>query len=376
MSKKQKEKKPKKEKLDKNGEPKKKKIFIYPGAIARKDILFFTKNLAILLKTGSTLPEALEVLGSQAKGTWQQVIQSIHGYVEQGLPFGSAVDKYPKVFSTLYRGVVAIGEQSGTLEENLNYINVQMEKDYELRRQVLGAMMYPIIVFLGTLVIGTGVAIFVLPKLSELFGNFDVELPFTTRFLLYIADFFDLYGLWATPLIVGGSLAFFFLLRAKFARPVTHWLILRLPVVKDVSQHVNLAIYCRTLSILLRSGVTIDDALVTCAKTATNQQYSKFIKNSQEHITSGSTMAGIMSESPKLFPVTDVQIIQVGERSGTLSESLEYCAELHEKEVAALTRNLATLLEPIILLVLGLAVAGLALSVITPIYSITDQFRA
>lgn len=345
------------------------------GWVSKKDVLLFTKNLSILLKAGSTLSESVAVLGDQAKGKWRVVLTDIKTHIEKGLRLSESMEHYPKIFSPIYRGIVRIGEASGTLEENLLYINQQLAKSYELRRKIFGAMMYPAIVFLGTATLGFAVAIFVLPKMANLFRNFNIPLPITTRALLALADFFQHYGVFA---VIGFIILVVFLswfLRLRFVAPVTHWFILHLPVVKNISTHLNLALFCRTLAILLRTGVTIDEALITCATTTPNIYYTNFLNRVHEKIKGGESLAEILKEKKHLFPLTDVQIIQVGEASGSLSDSLEYCASIHEEEVNNITQNLATILEPIILLFLGGMVALLALSVITPIYSLTNQFR-
>lgn len=345
------------------------------GAVSKKDLLYFTRNLAILLKTGSTLSESIAVLrDQQKKKTWKKILHDIYMQIEMGLPFAMALGRWPKLFPQIFRSVVAVGEQSGTLEENLGYIRTQMEKNYELKRAVLSSMMYPLIILIGTMFVGSGVALFVLPKLAELFESFQVDLPLTTRIMLWIAEFFTNNGLWAVPLTITLVIALVVVARMDFSRPLTHFLILKIPIMKSISTHLNLSYFCRTLSILLQAGITIDQALITCARTNSNYYYQKFIEQSQQQISGGRTLVDILKKKENLFPATDVQIIHVGEKSGTLSEALENCAEIHEKEVYTLTKNLATILEPIILLLLGGMVAVLALSVITPIYSITDQF--
>lgn len=345
------------------------------GWVSKKEVLLFTKNLSILLKAGSTLAESIAVLRDQAKGKWRVVLSDLQNHVEKGLRFSESLEHYPKIFSPIYRGIVRIGEQSGTLEESLMYINQQLAKSYELRRKVLNSMMYPAIVFVGTATIGFAVAIFVLPKMAKLFSNFNIPLPLTTRVLLVVANFFQHYGLWTVLMFVVGTVLAVWLLRLRLVAPLTHWIILHLPVVKNVSVHLNLALFCRTLGILLRTGVTIDEGLKTCATTTPNIHYTNFLNHVHEQIKGGESLAEILKEKRQLFPLTDVQIIQVGEASGSLSDSLEYCAAIHEEEVSNITKNLATILEPIVLLFLGSMVALLALSVITPIYSITSQFR-
>ncbi len=343
--------------------------------ISQKQILLFTKNLSILLKAGSTIAESLHVLESQAKGRWKKILGIMWEHVEKGLPLSESLSHYPKVFSPIYRGMIAIGEQSGTLEENLHYLSVQLQKSYAIKKKVFGALLYPAIVLIGTVGVGAGVALFILPKVTRIFKNFQVELPLSTRILLWFSDFFQDYGLFAFAGVVVVIVGIIWIFRLRILRPITHWMLLHIPILRNLSIHLNLALFCRTLSILLKTGTTIDEGLKTCAKTVTNFYYQKFFIHAFDQVKGGSSLAEVLREEKHLFPQTDIQIIQVGEGSGTLSDSLEYCASVHEDEIENITKNLATILEPIILLFMGIMVAVLALAIITPIYSITSKIR-
>ena len=352
--------------------PKKRRPF---GSVSRKEVLLFTKSLVVLLHAGSTVLESVTVLRDQAKGRWRDVLTGVRDHVEQGFPLGDALRHEQKVFPSIYISIVEIGERSGTLEENLKHLAEQLAKSDAIRRQVLGAMTYPIIVMSGTLLLGSAVVLFVLPKLTRLFESFDVALPLPTRILLGIAGFTQAHGSWAIPTFFGLLIALFWALRRPIVRPFTHRIILRMPVVGAISRHVNLALFCRTLSVLLRTSTTIDDGLAACAATVPNVRYAAFLRIAHEQVKGGSALADVLRQQPRLFAPTDIQMLQVGENSGTLTDSLDYCAEYHEENVQTITKSLATILEPLILLVLGGMVATLALSIITPIYSITQQFR-
>jgi len=345
------------------------------GTVSIKELLFFTKNLSVMLKAGTTLIEGLTVLKEEAKGKLRFILEKMVEHVEQGFPFSEALEKNKSVFSEIFVSIVKVGEESGTLENNLNYIADQLDKSYQLRKKIIGAMIYPAIVIIGALVLGIGIVMFVLPKISGLFKGFDIELPFTTRVLIGISDFFQLYGIWAPIIILGSVLFVYILLRRKFMHGITHWLILELPIVRNISIHANLASFCRTMSILLQSGVTIDEGINICSRTVSNHYYKSFLLATHEKIKAGDTLAASLALKKRLFSGTDIQIIRVGEDSGTLSDSLAYCAEIHEREVDSITKNLSNILEPVLLIGVGLMVGFLALSIITPIYSITGEMR-
>ena len=192
--------------------------------------------------------------------------------------------------------------------------------------------------------------------------------------LIKTSDLFQSHGLIIGIVSVILIIFIVWLLKRDFVKPYTHWLILKIPVVKTISKHFNLTMFFRTLSILLRSGITIDEGLRICTQTVQNQRYKDFLKQAHEEVKAGDNLTHVMQKREDLFPPTNIQIISVGEDSGTLSDSLEYCSSIHEDELDDLTKNLSDVLEPILLILMGLMVGFLALSIITPIYSITGQF--
>ena len=348
---------------------------IYLGGVSKKTILYFTKNLAILLKTGSTLADSLPVLDINKKDRFSSILQGIIQEVNRGTKFSDALMSHPKVFPELYVNIVRIGEESGTLEKNLEYLADQLDKNYKLKRQVRGAMAYPVLILGATVVLGGALAIFILPKISQLFKSFQVKLPITTRILIALSDFIQAHGILAAIIIFGGGALLYFLSRLKAIKPFTHQLILVLPIAGTISRHFNLSMFYRSLSILLKSGVTIDEALRVCSRTTTNNRYQRLLLEIYDRVKSGENLYDILQQNSKLIPSTDAQIINVGEASGTLADSLAYIASVHEDELNDITKNLSSLLEPIMFIFLGVVVAVMALSIIAPIYSITQQFQ-
>lgn len=345
------------------------------GNVSPKQILFFTKNLSILLRSGSTLPESLNVLKEQSKGKLQKILTDASRQIDGGNTLSATLRKYPKAFSEIYTNMLQIGEESGKLDQNLEHLSLQLEKSYGLRKKIISAMIYPSVVMIGGILLSIGIAIFILPKVARIFKNFHADLPLATRILLSVSEFFQNHGTLAIGLFLFLSIFLFWLSKQRFTRPLTHWIILHTPVVKQISQHLNLAVICRNMSLLLKSGITIDESIKICSKSLSNIYYQKFLFSAHGKIKSGDSLTNVLHANKTLFPPTDVQIISVGEASGNLSNSLEYCSSLHESEVDDLTKNLATILEPILLIIIGLMVGFLALSIITPIYSITGELR-
>lgn len=357
--------------------PKKKKSLANKeiGWVSQKDLLLFTQHLSIMLGTGSTLSEALRVLQKHRKGKLKEVIENVAYQVNQGKKFSEALSHHPHTFSTLYRNTVSVGERSGKLQENLEYLGNQLEKREELKKKVIGASIYPAIVFFGGILLAIGITVFALPQVSQLFSNFNVELPWSTRTLLKVADLIEVHGKLIAILCAILIPLLTIILRLKRMRPITHWIFLHIPVVNRIIRHFNLAMIGRTLGLLLHSGVTIDESVKICVGSIKNHQYRTLLGKAYTGIKGGESLSHILEAYPKFFPPTDVQIIHVGERSGTLTQSLNHCAVLHEKEVDDLSRNMSSLLEPFLLIFIGVLVGFLALSIIRPLYSITNQLQ-
>lgn len=344
--------------------------------VRRRELLLFVKNLSMLLRAGSTILEALSVLQPQASTAFQPIIAQLREHVRQGFPLSEALDQHQRVFPPTLRGVVAVGERSGTLEANLAYVARQLHKQAELRRSVIGAMIYPFIIVLAISALGIIVSVSVLPQVVELFRSFNTELPITTRALIAFSDFLQAHGGALLGSLVIGIPVIVWTLRRPTFRPWTHRALLRLPIVRQLVVHLNLNAFCRTLGIFLETGTTIDHALASSAETTSNLVYRSALERLHTEVESGASLASTLEQYPDLFPATDVQMLRVGESSGSLAEAFTYCAEVHEEGVEALSKNLTAIVEPVLLLGIGFVVAVFALSIIGPLYSITSQVQS
>lgn len=341
------------------------------GRVTVVEKVLLAKNLSVMIKAGLPLKEALDTLYDQARGKLRKVLGSVIKDVEGGKSLADAMEKFPKVFPEYFTNIVRASEESGTLEENLEYLAEHMESDWTLRRKIRSAMLYPVFVLSATGVIGLALAIFVLPKVTELFSSFDVKLPVTTRMLLWVADAFQNYGLYiAIGLVIGVPLLIWFL-RRNFVKPLTHRIILKTPIIKKISKNLNLARFDRTLGVLLRSGIPIDRALGITVNTLNNYVYRRDLEEAAEEVQKGKALSVVLDEHRGQFPKLVTRMIKVGEGSGKLEGTLLYLARYFEDEVDNLTKNLTTILEPVLLVIIGVIAGGLALSIITPIYQLT-----
>lgn len=343
------------------------------GGISQLDKILFARHLAIMLKSGMPFSEALVALREQTDSKkLKEVVDYCLEAVKQGESLGRALQHYQRYFSPLFLHMIEVGEESGSLVSNLEYLALQLKKSYDLKRKVRSAMMYPAIVFIATLGLGAGLAFFIFPKLIKFFESLNVTLPLPTRILLWTAYRMQEYGLHfilATLVVVA---IIWYLRRFRKVKFFFHHLWLRLPWIGPLVKKVNLAYFARTLSSLLQAGINIVECLEVSSQAMGNLVYAQKLKQAQTRVQSGEAFGDILKEQTQYFPPTASYMIEVGEQTGTLSETLLYLADFYEEEVDSATQNLAEILEPILLIIMGIVVGFVAISIILPIYKITQ----
>jgi type IV pilus assembly protein PilC len=350
-------------------------INIEIGGIKPVDIMLFTKHLSVTLQSGLTLVDALEILVDQSKGKMQQVVEKLLDTVKSGEPFYEALKQQPKYFSAIYVNMVKSGELSGTLDQNLKKLTRQLEKSYALKKKIKSAMIYPIMIFVAVFALGVSVAIFILPKILPLFKTLDVELPLTTRGLIYVAETFEAHGLAIFIGLIVFMIFSFWLLKRDFVKPFTHRLVLKIPLVNKIIMNINLERFNHTFGSLLESGLPLNQSLKITADATDNRVYKKAVQNLVPVIEAGNPLSKAIASYPELFPLITSRMIGVGERTGNLGQNLKYLAQFYEEAVDEATKNLSTTLEPILLMVIGVIVGTVAISILGPIYQITGNLR-
>ena len=351
------------------------------GRVSLMDKVLFVKHLSTMIKSGINLDEALEVIADQSNNLkFKKIVAKVITKVNGGQSLAKSLSLYPKVFDQLFINIIKVGEDSGTLIENLEYLAGELEGRLELRRNIKAAAFYPSIILMLTFVLGLVLSYFVLPRITDLFSTLNVDLPFTTRLLLGLASLMDKYGIFIVTGFIVFAILFKVIISQKFAKPAWHWVLIKIPIIGEMIIQYNLVMMNRTLSILLKSGLTIDQALEITTNTTNNYVYRKKLTLAQPQIQKGKSLSAIMSDFKQsrrhpLFPLIVIKMINVGERSGRLDESLNYLATYFEKEVDSKTKNLTTILEPILLISVGLAVGFIAISVIAPVYQVTGSLR-
>lgn len=340
--------------------------------------MFFVEHLHVMIHAGLSVVESLDVLSKEIENKkLREIITVIKSDIEKGQPLSSALDKHPKAFPPIYVKMIAAGEISGELEGSLSQITIQMRKSHELASSIKGAMIYPSVILAAMGGIGIMMITVVFPKLVELFDEFDAELPLATRILIAITDFASNPINLVAILITVSALIFGFtasLRRFPDFKRFIHKLDLRLPILGSIIKKINLARFSLTLSSLLKSTIPIIDAVQITAETCGNIVYRETLKQAAEKIKTGTPLSEILNQNIQLFPPMVTEMIMVGERTGESQQLLDELATFYGNEVDKTMKNFATIIEPVIIIVLGIAVAGMAVAVIMPMYSLVQNF--
>lgn len=353
-----------------------KSIFsIFDNTVSFNDIVDFTRQIAIMLNAGLTIIDSLEILKKQVKKTgMQKIITSIDNDIKAGNSFSSALKKYPNNFSGLYVALVRSGEASGKLGEILLRLADNLEKEREFKSRLKGALIYPAIILVGMFIVMFIMITFVIPKLLNLYKDFNVTLPLTTQILIAISSFSVRF--W--PLIIISLLASLYFLKKYFQTKIgknnLDVFMLKLPIIGRVISISALVDSTRTLAILVSSGVSILDALAIVVDTAENMVYKKAFERVSQKIEKGQSL-GVSLEQEGIFPPILVQMSHVGEQTGNLDDTLFRLSKYFETESEIAIKSMTTLIEPAILVILGFGVGFLVMSVITPIYNLTSSFK-
>lgn len=341
------------------------------------DKLLFTKHLAVMLKSGINIAEALESIAISTKSNkFHEVLMQVTLDIRNGQSLTNALKKHPKVFSNFFVSLISVGEESGTLDENLSYLSQQLSKEYTLSKKIQGALLYPTIVVVAVILVGIGMSLFVLPQLTTLFTSLDVSLPITTRILLYFSDLMKNHGVIITLSFIALAIIFRALIHLPLFKPKWDRIILSLPIFGDLIQNQHLSSICRNLGIMLKSGLPITKALAIQHDSTENYTFRDYIRRLEKAVDRGKDMGTELQEgSYSKFSEVAVKMIAVGEKTGKLDEIFLYLGDFFEEEVDNTAKNLSVLLEPIVLLLIGLFVGFVALAIISPIYELTGSIR-
>jgi len=336
---------------------------------------FFVKRLSFLIRAGVPILDSLYILrGQTASRRYGRVIDVVIDDVTNGQFLSKSLGKFPKTFGHFIINIIRAGETSGILSQNLDYLAEELKKRQILHRKIISAFMYPIIISIATLGI-TGMLVgYIFPKIMPIFAGMKVELPLSTHIVVAASDYIRFYGfITLVGLVVGGILLSMLVRYNDLSRFVYHRVLLSIPIIGPMVRSYYLANITRTLGLMLRSGILLGNALEIASDTTGNIVYKKALAEIGKTVDRGERISLFMVTHPALFPDMMTQLVGVGERTGSLSDTLVYLSELYENEVDDFAKNLSSLLEPVLMVIMGILVGFIAVSVISPIYAITQH---
>ena len=341
-------------------------------SVSLKEVVLFSRQLATLINAKVPIVQALKILQAQVSSSkLKEVLGEISGRVESGESLSSAMSAYPKVFNELYINLLRAGELAGTVDESLNYLANQLEKDYDLRSKVIGALTYPAFIVASLFVVGFLMFLYVLPPLTAVLQESNVSLPITTKILIASTSFMQSFWWLIIIVVVGVVGGFIFYRKTVGGRYVIDSVKIKLPIVGQLFIKIYMARFARNLSTLIAGGIPIVKALDSVADIVNNAVYREIILEASAQVRNGKTIASALTARPE-FPPIVAQMTQIGETTGRLQDILEKLASFYEKEVEGVLKVLTTLLEPIVMVMLGVAVAIMVAGILLPIYNLAS----
>lgn len=346
------------------------------SSVSSQDRIMLVKHLATIIKAGLSLKEGIEIMLYDAKKKMlKKILTEAKFDLEKGQPLSTAFRKYPNVFSPIFIAFLEAGEASGTLAESLEHLGTSLSKEYKLMQKVWGAMVYPMVLIFASVAIVAILMVFVVPKLVKVFNQSKNELPWITKLIVGISNFLtaNIY-LISGVLLIAGIFIFYFR-SAPFFQKAVSGVIFKIPLVSALYQKIILARFARILGTLLASGVTILKALDISSAAVGQNRYFDAIKNLKEEVTRGVSLGNAFKHQGDVFPYMLSSMVNVGEKTGKTDSILIDLADFYEEEINNSLKNLVSLIEPLLLLVMGVVVAAIAFAIILPIYQLVGSVR-
>jgi len=352
------------------------KYFAFFRGVSRMEKITFTRNLSVMINAGIPLTRSLQTLANQAGSpAFKDVILNIASNIAKGKSFGDSLKEYPDVFPNIYVSMVVVGETTGNLDEVLEILTEQMAKDHETRSKVIGAMIYPAVIVTAMFGIGVFMMVYVVPMLTGVFKEMNVELPFMTKVIIGISEFLQqswYYGL-------GGLVLFIYLIKTSMSVPAVRktfdFIVLKMPIAGNMVVKVNSARISRNLSSLLKSGMSLTRSLEILSNTASNYFFSESLLRAKDGVEKGLTLSETLQRYRNLYPPMVLEMMAIGEETGALTDLLVKVAIFYEKEVDQITKNMASIIEPVLMVLMGGAVGFFAVSMIQPMYQISSGIK-
>ena len=345
--------------------------FLFPGKVSITEKILMTRNLWIMISTGLPLVRGFSILAAQSKSKiMKRALLNIGQETGKGKSLFDSFKKYPNNFSELFCSMIEVGEESGTLEDVLKILSLQLEKEKEMKSKIQKALIYPCILITTMLIVGILLSIFVLPKINKFFTGLQAKLPLSTRIILGSGDFILKY--WLVLIMIFIVLIFIILtaLKTKTGRFIIDTLSLKIPLISLLVKKSNAASLIRSLSSLLSSGVSLIRSLEITAGTVSNFYFKQALAEASLKIEKGEKLFNSLKPYQDIFPYGAIEMIEIGEETGKTSTILKKLAEFYEEEVSDIAESLSVIIEPVLIVIIGAAVGVFAVSIMGPMYSI------
>ncbi len=350
------------------------KILMMINPVKTKDLVIFSRQFSVMISANLALVQSLKIVAEQTENiTLKSVISEVAYEVDSGASLSSALAKRSKIFSDFYVNVVKSGETSGKLDEVLTYLADEMEKDHDMISQIKGAMIYPAFVLFGLTVVGAIMMIVVVPKLTDILEQTGGDLPMTTQIVMAISGFLVNYWVLCLILLIAAIIGLRFYIATDQGKRYFDMIKLRLPVFGKLFRHIYMVRFTRSMDTLISGGVNITRGLEIVADVIGNEVYRDIIKKSVKEVKEGNPLSSVFENSrevPRMIP----QMINVGEKTGKLDLVLRKISDFYTREINNTLDNLVTLLEPTIMIVMGVAVGVMVAAIIMPMYNLASQF--
>lgn len=349
---------------------KKFKISLPSLRVSLTEKMMFTKNLQVMIAAGISLPRSLGILALQTRSKkFKEALLNISEEVTRGKSFSDSLARHPDIFSELFTSMIKVGEEAGTLEEVLKTLTRQMEREYELKSKIKGAMIYPAVIICAMMGIGFLMLVMVVPKLAETFKDLNIELPPTTKLVIFFGTFLAEKWFFCVLIVIGLFFIFRIILKTKRGKRMIDYFSLKIPIISPIIKKTNSASTVRTLSSLFASGVPIVRALEIVSGALGNIYFREAMAKSAEKVRKGGKLSEALRPYQDIYPSIIIQMLEVGEETGETSDVLGRLADFFEEEVGNATKNLSAIIEPVLMLIVGAVVGFFAISMVQPMYS-------
>ena len=353
------------------------KIFSFRKKIKAQEVIIFAKNLSVMIDAGLSVSRSLIILEKQLKNkNFIEILKSVGNSVNSGETLSNSLARHPDIFSNLFVSMVKAGEESGKLSNSLKTVADQLEKSNTLSKKIKGAMIYPTVIVSVMAVIGVLLMVYMVPTLTETFKGLEIELPLPTRVIIAISDFLRVNIILVLVAVVAVIFGFFSGLKTKKGKYVLDFIILHFPMIKTMAKEVNAARTARTLASLISSGVDIVAAIGITSNVIQNHYFKNLLDDAAKQVEVGELLSSSLSNSKGgLYPIFVSEMLAVGEETGKMTEMLDNVATYYENEVDQKTKDLSTIIEPVLMVFIGIAVGIFAIAMMLPTYSLVDAIQ-